>query len=220
MNNLNKQLKDLRKDSDPDRLFRKTLKRDLATNWSGIHGSPNFLFKRMVLIPMALLVLISTTGMGTFAYASPSVSEDHALFPIKHGIENLERMLPRSNSSRATLQARILKRRVDEGEFLKMHNRPPPPAHMEQIVKELDLSVTEFKKLKEQPIVRRKVLHKLEVERERYETLMYQRNGDLDEVRVKIDMMRTRLNESDLADEEKRALIFRFEEDHEINDKD
>jgi len=91
---------------------------------------------------------------------------------------------------------------------------------MEQIVKELDLSVTEFEKLKEQPIVRRKVLHKLEVERERYETLIYQRNGDLDEVRVKMDMMRTRLNESDLADEEKRALIFRFEEDHEINDKD
>lgn len=78
----------------PDKQFKRSLQKKLQTAWSELHPSRLMWYQmpafRYSMVALAVLIFVSTTGVGAYAYNSPEVTEGTRLYGIKKVIENVE----------------------------------------------------------------------------------------------------------------------------------
>ncbi|KKW45069.1 MAG: hypothetical protein UY95_C0008G0006 [Parcubacteria group bacterium GW2011_GWA2_56_7] len=108
----------LREKSEPRKGFREALWKTLEADLPRTEYS----WQRLTLAPTAAVILLALMGVGTYAYASPEVTDEHLLYPIKTRLESVERRLPRHEKARAEFETRMLHRRLDEAEVLHAHD--------------------------------------------------------------------------------------------------
>jgi hypothetical protein len=108
---LKRELRKVKKSASPSPAFKRALwsklQSDAVINHRRLH-------LRLVLVPVFAFVLFMSLGVGTYAYASPAVSEGHPLFRLKQGLEELERPFHRSPEGRAAFEERLKNRRQAE----------------------------------------------------------------------------------------------------------
>jgi hypothetical protein len=79
--------------------------------------------------PVAI-ALVLACSVGTYAYASPAVGEDNALYPVKTGIEKVVQVMHLSPSASAEFQAKIIERRADEAAYRIEKSEPLTPPNV------------------------------------------------------------------------------------------
>lgn len=214
-----KQLKDLRKQSAPTQEFKKELWRDLDVAWAAEYPSSiGFRWSRIVVVPVAALTLFITMGTGVYAYSSPEVTADSALYPVKRGIESIEARIPRPPGARSEFHARMTERRVAEGEVMLERGRMTPQ-HLILIAQELDLTVEDLIIAGEDPEVReeihQRVIERVAVQNERYQHLLQHGTELIDqqytdqrvELRDQLHETRARIEQADFTPDERQALF-------------
>ncbi|MDP2631253.1 MAG: hypothetical protein Q8P30_00615 [Candidatus Uhrbacteria bacterium] len=215
MKNLKKHLKETRKSHTPSRDFQNQLAKSLNDQFSVEYPATVYSWKRAFVLPVVLVMVVATMGMGTYAYASPSVSEGHVLNPFKKGIEAMEARLPRSSERAAEFHARMMERRIDEGEAM-LNRKEFPKDHLERIAEELNVTFDELMQAKKDPEYRDDFMQRMRSQNQRYENLLgvvfgpkpkLKKPESPDEVHAMLGDLRTRIANSDLSDEEKRAML-------------
>ncbi len=79
----------------------------------------SFSLKTIRPLPVALVILLTVlVAVPGFAYASPSVTREHVLYPVKKAIEKVELSLPASVEVKAKAYAKMADRRLAEAEYL------------------------------------------------------------------------------------------------------
>jgi len=116
---------------------------------------------------IASLLVVFGTGTSVYAYSSPDVSDGHPLYPIKHGIEQIQERLALNPNQRAAFHADMMQRRMAEAERLDQ-TKEEIPKILESAAAELDLSVGELKADLRDPEQRNEVIDKLSETNERY----------------------------------------------------
>ena len=170
-----KQFKNLRSTSAPRSEFKKELWSELDSAWNGFYPqSSGFGWKRMVAIPLAALVLFFTTGAGVYAYASPNVTEDTPLYPVKRGIENVEGQFMISPEAKSQFHARMLERRINEAE-VRIHRGMIPEDRLIELSDELNISVEDLEEAKDddelRDEIREEIVDHLEEQKDRIHLL-------------------------------------------------
>ncbi|MCH8049450.1 hypothetical protein IH979_01930 [Patescibacteria group bacterium] len=218
MKDVKTQLEKLQRESAPAKDFKQALKAELDYEFNKLYPSAVPNWRRALAMPVALGIVLVTMGMGTYAYASPEVTEDHALYRVKRGIERIEQEFKRSPEARAKFHARMMERRIAEGEVMLRRNHVSKE-QLYRIADELDLSVEQIQAFKDTVEYRRELIQHLETQASRYEYLilsvieqeMQDSEATVDSLRNKLHEIRVRMDESDLTEEEKRALFLRLE---------
>ncbi len=116
---------------------------------------------------MAAVLVIFGTGTSVYAYSSPDVSDGHPLYPIKHGMEQLQERFAATSDQRAEFHADMMQRRMAEAERLDQ-TKEQIPKILESAASELDLSVNELKADLRDPEQRKEVIDRLSETNERY----------------------------------------------------
>jgi len=166
------QLKQLRRRSKPSGAFKVVLWKELDAEFTSLYPTRlRVRLFRMVSIPVAVLVLGLTTGASSYAYASPNVTEDHTLYPVKRGIELVESHLQFSNTGRAKYQTRMMERRLSEMEVLVVH-RPVNATDLEVVEKQLDRTMVQMASVHENDEIRRDLVAHLITSNARYVELI------------------------------------------------
>lgn len=83
----------------------------------------------------SLVMVLLTGGLGTYAYASPEVTVDHPLYPVKQGLESAEEFFAGDAGAHAKVQMRHAMRRMDEMEKLadRMEQSDQPDTDEEDV---------------------------------------------------------------------------------------
>lgn len=218
-----KQLKKLRKESAPRKEFKKELWSELDLTWKKEYPAMRFSWIRAFAVPLAALALFVTMGTGVYAYSSPEVTEDTPLYPVKRGIESVEERFHRSSKAQAHFHARMVERRINEGEVM-LRRGHISRAQLLEIANELDYTIEDFITAKEDPASRQEIeqniLNHMDTQSNRYRFLL-ERSFESREImedtqpnqtlRNKLRDIRVRINESDLTEEEKHALFDEIE---------
>ncbi len=103
----------------PSRQFKRALWVKLDQRWNCAYPTMVISWRRLVAIPVASVCLVIVMGTGTYAYASPNVADGDVLFPVKRGLESVERRFHRSESSKERYDRRMMLRRIREEEILR-----------------------------------------------------------------------------------------------------
>jgi hypothetical protein len=132
---LKAKLRRLRRDSTPDQHFKAALRsRLLASNALMTYASPVSALRYA--FAAVALVLVAGFGTTTYAYASPSVTEGDALYPVKTRLETMEARFHHSPEARARFEDRLQNRRFHELHY-KLHHREPLTAEQTERYQEL-----------------------------------------------------------------------------------
>lgn len=205
------QLNKLKRQADPDADFEKVLWAELSDAYNQSYPSMVFCFRHRLAAPVVVLCIFVLTGVGSYAYASPAVMEDHVLFPLKDGMEWVQGVAARSPEWRAGFHTRMMERRIEEGEFLINHNTVSLP-HIERIDASFEQALSSVELTDEQHALRQEMLNRLRTGRVRYESILTQsieqerETPRPDELRNVLLDLRVHIDESGLRDDEKRAL--------------
>lgn len=146
---------------------------------------------------IASLIVVFGTGTSVYAYSSPDVSDGHPLYPIKHGIEQVQERLARNPDQRAAFHADMMGRRMAEAERLDQ-TKEQIPKILESAASELDLSVDELKADLRDPEQRKELLDQLSETNERYAEVLSRVPKDRpsrrppapEGMRMRVEMMR------------------------------
>ncbi len=198
-----KQLKKLRKSAKADRRFQRDLWIQLSNTFDQEYPALRVNWSRFVAVPAAVAVVFVTMGVGSYAYASPSVTDEHMLYPIKTGIERVEAVWPRSENGTAQFHARMMERRIAEGEVM-IRGEGVPPEHLEGIMGEFTLSIDHLEQAEDQETDREPVIKQLMTQTVRYEYLI---EAHVDEPPVDLFTLRSLIEGSELSAEEKELLL-------------
>jgi len=209
MKDLEGQFKNLQSKSLPKKQFKKELRVDLCREFDCLYPSFVIRWRSALAMPLAVIVIIVTMGTGTYAYASPEVNQNHALFPVKHSIEQLEMQLMRSPEAKAQYHARMMERRLEEGEIMFRKNQLTPE-QLQFVVNELDLSVEQIEKCHNGQELREKLMRQYDVQNQRYAHLIVnaveKKIEDAPEehqvLQERIHQVKIRINEADFSEEE------------------
>ncbi len=223
MKKLESQLKRLVTDSEPRADFKAALWADLEEAFDRTYPAAVFLWHRAVAVPLALLVIFVSTGAGVYAYASPSVTDAHALWPVKRGIESVEGAWPRKPESAAQFHARMMERRIAEGMYMH-HRQQLHDAVLVHVAAEFDRALNEMELVDDEVEVRVIIFDQIERQTDDYgdliEAMLREREADhmtrQEYLRNSIDGVRVRITESTLDEDEKAELLYRLEFDSEI----
>ena len=223
MKKLESQLKTLRGASEPSKDFKASLWSELDVAFDVTYPSAVFLWRRAIAIPLALVVIFVSTGAGVYAYASPSVTDAHALYPVKRGIESVEGFWPRSPESAAQFHARMMERRIAEGMYMH-HRRELHAAILEQVAAEFDRALKEMESVDEEVEIRVIIFDQIERQTGDYgelvEAIVLERESERAMsdmlLRNSIERVRVRITESTLDEAEKAELLYRLEFDSNI----
>ncbi len=82
---------------------------------------------RMVAVPLTVVVVLAASGTSAYAYANDGVTEGHALYPVKRGIEEVEATLAPTALLKAHVRLRQAERRVREAERIFAHTADAAP---------------------------------------------------------------------------------------------
>lgn len=113
----------MRRDSAPSTEFKLELRAELLERINGTQIYRTTPLFRYALAPLALALLLGV-GTTSYAYASPSVSEGHVLYPLKNGVENVEKNFYRTPEAKVYYQVRVLHRRADEAHYMIERGHP------------------------------------------------------------------------------------------------
>jgi hypothetical protein len=209
MNPLNKQLKQARKDSAPQRDFKHALWSELDVAFDKEYPRMRFSWQRAFAIPLAAVLLFVTMGAGVYAYSNPEVADGSALYPVKRGLESLEEKFHNNPDAAAKFKSRMLERRIAEGEaMLKKGEISADQLH--HIAESLGVTVDEIIEAKRHPELRKElkdeIIRNIDVSNERFFDII-ERVGELNGFGNELEKIRVRINDSDLTPEEKRALF-------------
>lgn len=151
---IDKILKSLAKDAEPDEKFMLSLEHKLEARFKEVHKSKSehstffnhFRFKLQFASVLSLMVLTSTT---IFAYSSDGVAEGHLLYPIKRGTEKIEEFFATTPEDKYAHQEKMRQRRVRELIYIKEHEVNPERVKIvtEEISKTVEKQTEEFKRL-------------------------------------------------------------------------
>lgn len=172
----------LKKNSRPNAKFKRVLLVQLSGEYDRLYPGSWFSWNRVVAIPMATMLIFVTTGTGVYAYSSPEVTDGTKLYPVKQGIELIEKRLHFGPESEAQFRAKMMERRIQEGEVMIQKNCIKP--------EQAEFLMIQFKNFKEKNHLNeeRKIL-----------------------ISNKMDQLRVRVNESDLEPEYKRVILQKIE---------
>ncbi len=144
MKDLEKQFKPQKEHATPSKEFVQDLWLKLSDE---SELAPNkVLFPRFFSLSKAFsvaLIVLVFIGTGTYAYASPKVSEGHMLHFVKSGVERLEGQFARTSVQKASYHEKMLRRRLQEAESLTGNQNEQIPVLLERASRELDLSIEE-----------------------------------------------------------------------------
>ncbi len=170
MGSAERQLKKLRKVAKADPGFERALRSELSSSFDELYPALRNSWSRMMVVPVAVAVVFVTMGVGSYAYASPTVTDDHVLYPLKTGIESVESALPRSANGSALFHARMMERRIAEGEVM-MRVSGVPAEKLEGIANEFTKSIDQLE-IREDASTSGPVIQQLQVQVVRYKYLM------------------------------------------------
>lgn len=225
MNTPEKQLNKLRKRSKPSKEFKKELWSELSVAWGREYPRMSIFWRRAIAVPMAAIVLFVTMGTGVYAYSSPEVTEDTPLYPVKRGIESVEERFHRSSQSRSKFHARMAERRIAEGEVM-LRRGTLTKDQLIHIANQLNLTVDDVIEAKEDLEKREELKQDLfmhiQLQNDRYRSILQEARNNPppnfdpnNGIRNILQETRVRISESDLSEEEKRAL-FLHDSDQEL----
>lgn len=171
-------LKQLKKDSSPQSEFKKSLWVRLDLEFDMLNPQSAMTWRQVLAVPLVVFLLFMTTGTGVYAYSSSNVVDGDKLFTVKRGIEVAEKVLYRSPESKAIYRAKMMERRIDEGEILILR---------------LQISPAQAERLQRQF--------------EDFEGKNHLSSDRREFVRNKMINLRVHITESDLTEDEKRAIL-------------
>ena len=218
MSLVTRQLKRWRNKTAPDEAFKEALWYELDAAFVRMYPSMTApQWRRMILFPAAAMALVVTMGTGTYAYASPSVTNQSMLYPVKRGLESIESRFHGDPEGCASFHVRMMERRIEEGEE-QMRVNDVDVDSLTDIAEEMHVSVSQVAEMKEAFERRQALLVRLQAERERYEYLLNRANQAQHEklmehnekLRNTIEQIRVRVDASGLTDEEKGTLLLRL----------
>lgn len=220
MKRQNTQLKNLKRSSAPRKEFKQALKAELSAEFDAAYPGMRLNWTRMLAAPVAVFVLVITMGTGTYAYASPEVTPEHSLYPVKKTIERVEGEFQRTPEARAKFHARMMERRIAEAEVLQ-RKKQIVGAHVQEVANELNLTIESLQEVKQDPELREQILEQVNAQSVRYEyliiTTVENQIEDPDvtkkQLRNTFEEIRVHVDESDLTQEEKQELIERVKPD-------
>ena len=223
MKKLESQLKNLRTQSAPRKDFQAALWVELNEAFEETYPSMVFVWRQALAVPLAVLVIFLSTGAGVYAYASPSVTNDHALYPVKRGIESMEKAWPRSPESAAHFHARMMERRMAEGMYL-YHRQAFHATVLEDVAREFDRALQEMEAVDEEVEIRIIIIDQIGRQTGEYRALLEamiaeERDAStLREAMLRNNMegVRVRITESTLNEDEKQELLYRLQFDNEL----
>jgi hypothetical protein len=159
---------------------------------------------RVFVLPTAAFVLVFTLGVGSFAYASPSVTDSHPLYAVKSGMELVEEKIHRSPESKARYHAKMMQRRIAEGEH-ELKFEQLAERHINGIAEEFSNSINNINVVEAELPSRKEIVEQLKVQVVRYDYLMQTAEAAAADMSVR-DQMQIWVAESDLTDEQKEGL--------------
>jgi hypothetical protein len=218
MKKLESQLKELKTGSEASKDFNVALWSELEREFEKTYPSTLMFWRRAFILPLAVMVIFVSTGTGVYAYASPSVTQNHGLYPVKRGIESMEGFLPRSNRGSVEFHIRMMDRRIAEGEFLQGRHE----LHVEVLVEVTDEFYTVVRKIEaidENDELRVLIIDRVERQTADYgdlvDAIIEERYEDIEEhrefIRNNFDGVRVYISESQLSDGEKEILLYRLD---------
>lgn len=208
------QLNSLKQRSAPSSEFKKELWAELSNSYDHQYPSMIFCLRHRVAVPIAVLCLFALTGVGSYAYGSPAVNEDHMLFGVKAGMEWVQGWIHRSPDSRAEFHMRLMERRIEEGEYLLEQNAISLP-HIERIDASFEQAVTSVSDTPADHPTREEMLRRLQLQQARFEYILMEsieqetESSTPEALRNVLLDFRVHIDESGLTDEEKSSLLNR-----------
>jgi hypothetical protein len=212
-----RQLKKWRNKTEADAAFKEALWCELDAAFIRMYPSSVRSWRRMILYPAATMALVVTMGAGTYVYASSSVTNQSALYPVKRTLESIESHFYAAPAGAATFHMRMMDRRLQEGEAL-LQASIVDEASLSEIGEEMDLFVVQVAEINDAQERRQELFLRLQAGGERYEYLLYRANEarqkkllDHDtRLRNTIEQLRVRVDASGLSEEEKHTLLLRL----------
>lgn len=117
-------IRQAKKDAQPDSVFVGRLWQRLESEFPPLttRDRLGLLFRRSAMVAMIVIPCCFLTT-GVYAYASSSVTQESALYPMKQRLEYVEeRFLARTPDSRAAFHVKMYERRLAETEHLLRRN--------------------------------------------------------------------------------------------------
>ncbi len=169
---------------------------------------------RFASVSLASLVLFFTMGAGVYAYESPEVTEGHALYFVKAGLESVRGGLARTPEERAEYHAQMMERRLEEGEF-QLPDRPERVApSLDEAAEQFEQTIAAIEAGVEDEVIRERLIEKLSIHRARYLELSSRVEED-EEENGTLESLRDRIEGHELSEEE---LIRLFEKGRRTRD--
>lgn len=164
------QLKRIRNSAQPSRGFRVGLLSQLRLAYGQEYGCPQRrpFFVRVGAVGLVSLLIFFSVGTAVYAYESPDVTEGHPLHFVKTGIEGVQKSLARSPEARAEFHARMMERRIEEGE----HQLPARPDRvtpsLDDAADQFEQTISALEQGVEDEAVREELIEHLSIQRARY----------------------------------------------------
>lgn len=167
---LKRQLKRLSKEGQPSKTFRDALWLKLSQEHACLYPTVtrcSYRF-RFAAVGLTAVVVVFTMGTGVWAYESPDVVEGHPLYFVKSSLESVEEGLARTPEARAEFHARMMERRLTEGE----HHLSRQPEHVQESLDaaadQLEQTVEVFAPDVQDPKKRAQMIEELSIHNARY----------------------------------------------------
>jgi hypothetical protein len=204
---LKRPLKQLAGMIQPSSEFRVELWSRLSVIHDGLYpigrsGAHRFRFGAVAL---ASLVLLFGLGTGVYAYESPEVVSGHPLFFLKESVETVEGSLARSPEARIAFHARMMARRLDEGERLLLKNPQQLDQTLEAAATHMELTVTEIGASVEDEQLRERMIELLSIHHARLAELSARRNNNTEQ--TVLTKLQSRIKDRGLSEDEQARLF-------------
>jgi hypothetical protein len=203
---LQRQLKRLKIESAPKTAFKHDLWTRLASELPVDQTClPRRSFSFVSAVALASVAIVFGMGTGVYAYESPSVVEGHPLHFLKNGLEAVEGRFAISAEERLRFHARMMERRLEEGEhFIDEASRAENA--LESAAAQLELSVEELIDGLEDDDRRAELLEELASHQERYGQLL-KRVTENDSRPLRVKPLRERAEEWGLSEGDHERLF-------------
>ncbi len=124
--------------------------------------------RRAFALPVATVGLFLVTGVGAYAYESPTVTDGHLLYPVKQGCEHVEAAMQLSGEAQANFHARMMERRLAEAEVLWRIQRMQQ-ANLQIVADEMENSLDALSENQEE--ANQPLLEQLQLQQARFNAL-------------------------------------------------
>ncbi len=216
---LKRQLRHLSKQGQPSKAFRQALWLKLSQEHACLYPTTTFYSPhvRFAAVGLTALVVVFTMGTGVYAYESPDVVEGHPLFVVKTSLEAVQESLARTPEARAEFHARMMERRLAEGEHHLSREPEQVQASLDAAADQLEQTVEELAPAVEDPARRAQMIEELSIHNARYLELSA-RVQDSEAENREPAHLRSRVEGHGLSEDEQVRLFERKARASDLND--